>query len=126
MPVKIIIDDTQLTVSLTTAQKFLSGRFYDVTIPLADIAAVHKYPTDGNTSWALTIKYGTHIPGKLRAGTFFYWSKKREWVYTSDAARSIQIELKENAPYGNLVLEVEDGKEPDEVIAEIARAIKQD
>ncbi|KAI8588069.1 hypothetical protein BDZ88DRAFT_423022 [Geranomyces variabilis] len=124
MPVKIIIDDTQLTVSLTTGQKLLSGQFYDVSIPLADIAAVHKCPEDGLPTWAL--KYGTHIPGGLRAGTFYYWSKKKDWVYASDAARSIQITLKENAPYGSLVLEIEDGKEPGQVVAEISRAIKQD
>ncbi|KAJ3158764.1 hypothetical protein HDU86_002444 [Geranomyces michiganensis] len=120
MPVKITFDDTQLAVPLTTGQRFLSARFSDLSVPLADVQSVRPCP-ELELPW-FAHRFGTMVPYGLRAGNFYHWGKKKDFVYANNMNRTVQITLKEHAPYGSLILEVEDDKTPAEVVAEIKRA----
>ncbi|KAI8994394.1 hypothetical protein BC832DRAFT_543096 [Gaertneriomyces semiglobifer] len=105
MPVAIALDESHLRVCLTLQQRVLCGRFSDITIPFSEIDAV-KVGSNVSATWYST-RYGIAIPHGLKA----------------DLARTIQITLNDKGPYKTVVLEVEEGKDPNNVVAAISNAI---
>ncbi|KAJ3187544.1 hypothetical protein HDU85_006839 [Gaertneriomyces sp. JEL0708] len=130
MPVAIALDESHLRVCLTFQQKVICGRFSDVTIPFSEIDSV-KVDPNVSATWYST-RYGIAIPNGLKAGpvsevhfpgTFYHWKTKPDFIYTKDLARTIQITLNDSGRYKTVVLEVEEGKDPEDVVAAISKAI---
>jgi len=69
--------------------------------------------------------YGMFMPGVLVAGTFWSWGlSTKTFFYMGKTERAIVIETTGDEDYKFLILGVEEGKTPEEVIAEITKAVE--
>ena len=76
-----------------------------LTIPRVNIKGARQDP-DALKSWWKGWRVGTHVPGLLTAGTFFFEDKRIFWdVHHEDHAVIIDLE---DETYDQLIIEVED------------------
>jgi len=109
---KLEISDGKLKIDLGDLEKVLSvkGGF---EIPLEHIV---KAGTEAHrTGWKETRAPGTHLPGVVKAGTY-YTPRGREFWYVTEKG-VLMLEL-ENEPYKRIVLSIDGNKEWAERIKE--------
>jgi len=81
----------------------LRGR---VEVPVRHITAVRADP-DVSIGWGRGVRLpGTHVPGRIKAGTYYEGGRKVFWDVTRPA-RAIVVDLSDDR-YDRLVVEVED------------------
>lgn len=112
--VTIQIANGEMTIDVLGVDKLLALKS-KITVPLTSVKSVRQDPDFRMTGIAFKAP-GTYIPGLVRMGTFFAGGKKYFWDVT-DKANVVAISL-ENAPYDELVVDVENPKEAVKYIQE--------
>ena len=98
------IQQNQLIIELDFWEKLWSLQFHTIGIPLTHIQAVSTVaPQSGWSDWKLP---GTHIPGVIKAGTY-YSDRGREFWYVTRDRGYLTLDL-QNEFYKRIILTVDD------------------
>jgi len=102
--VQVIIHEGNVLFEIQGMHKFLA--FKDrLIIPLKNIVNVRHDPERAKSAWKGWRAIGTHIPGRLAAGTFRNKGKQMFWD-TAVGDNTIVVELA-NEQYDELVIDVD-------------------
>ena len=101
----LLIEQDKLIIELDFWEKLWSLQFHTpFAVPLAHIQAVSTTtPQSGWSDWRLP---GTHIPGVIKAGTY-YSDRGREFWYVTRDRDYLTLEL-QNEFYKRIILTVDD------------------
>lgn len=103
--VDVQIRDSQLEVEPKGIHKLLAFK-RRITVPLSSVRAVRPDPFAASGFWKGIRVPGTHIPGLIIAGTY-YWRGQKTFFDVVRPERAIVIELS-GASYDRIVVEVDD------------------
>jgi hypothetical protein len=117
--VSISVDDGTATFDVLGLHRLWALR-RRVRVPLSHIASVRADPTV-STRWGRGIRFpGTHVPGLIKAGTYYQGGKRLFWDVVHPA-QAIVIELRGDR-FDELVVEVAD---PGAAVAQLQTAIER-
>ncbi|MFH2063316.1 MAG: hypothetical protein ABIJ46_04135 [bacterium] len=98
---KISIEDDQLNLELSVGEKLCCCR-RTLSVPLGSVRGMTEGVPEPRL---LEVRVpGTHIPGVIKAGTFWTREGKEFWYVTPGKSEYVTLELDETAPFRRIVL----------------------
>lgn len=94
---ELLIEDDQLVLRLTTAEK-VEGVHGDLHVPLSAVRAIEVLD-DAHAPVCISsgIKIGTRIPGFIEVGTIQGLSRRRFAAVHHDTPRGLRVELEDSS-----------------------------
>jgi hypothetical protein len=109
----LTLDNDEITVGLTTAERLLSWR-RDLRLPASCVRTVEVIDDPITTVRGLRPKYskllGSYVPGRLAIGSFFDGSlhRRRFVAVHAKQARGLRVDLSDDAPYSQIIISLDD------------------
>lgn len=109
----LTLDDDEITIRLTTAERLLSLR-RDLHLPTSSVHAVELIDDPLTTIHGLRPKnsklLGAYLPGRLAVGSFFDGSlhRRRFVAVYAKQARGLRIDLTDDAAYSEIIVSLDD------------------